>query len=158
VLLLKYLLFSETSWPGSLQSTLLSLTLCLIALKRHLDQSSSYKWQHLIEAGLQFQRFSSLSSWWEAWQHARRHGTGRAEISASWSERNQERLSSASSWEEALFHTEQSLRTGTSKPTPSVTHFLQQSYTYSNKSTPPNSAISWAKYIQTTTHCLLSFY
>ena len=27
-----------------------------------------------------------------------------------------------------------------SKPTPTVTHFLQQGHTYSNKATPPNSA------------------
>jgi hypothetical protein len=27
-----------------------------------------------IGAGLEFQRFSPLSSWWEAWQCAGRHG------------------------------------------------------------------------------------
>jgi len=37
-----------------------------------------------------------------------------------------------------------------SKPTPSVTHFLH-GHTYSNKATPPNSTIPWAKHIQTTT-------
>jgi hypothetical protein len=36
-----------------------------------------------------------------------------------------------------------------SKPTPTLTHFLQQNHTYSNKVTPPNSA--WAKHVQTTT-------
>ena len=35
-------------------------------------------------------------------------------------------------------------------PPSTVTHFLQQSHTYSNKVTPPNSAIPWAKHIQTT--------
>jgi hypothetical protein len=35
-----------------------------------------------------------------------------------------------------------------SQPTPTVTHFLQQGHTYSNKATPPNKA--WAKHIQTT--------
>jgi hypothetical protein len=34
-------------------------------------------------AGLQFQRFNPLSPWWEAWQHAGRHGAGGAESSTS---------------------------------------------------------------------------
>ena len=37
-----------------------------------------------------------------------------------------------------------------SRSTPTETHFLQQSHTYSNKAIPPNSAIPWVKYIQTT--------
>jgi hypothetical protein len=37
-----------------------------IAVKRHHDQGNSYKRTHLIGAGLQFQRFSLLSSWQEA--------------------------------------------------------------------------------------------
>jgi hypothetical protein len=37
------------------------------------------------------------------------------------------------------------------KPTPTVTHFLQQGHIDSNKATPPNSATPWAKHIQTTT-------
>jgi hypothetical protein len=45
----------------------------------------------------------------------------------------------------------QAVRRRVSLPTPTVTHFLQQSHTYSNKATPPNSATSWAKHIQTTT-------
>jgi hypothetical protein len=40
------------------------------------------------------------------------------------------------------------------KPTPTVTHLLQQGHTYSNKATPPNSATPWAKHIQTITHAL----
>jgi hypothetical protein len=39
------------------------------------------------------------------------------------------------------------IRKRVSKIIPSVTHFLQQGYTYSNKATP-NSATPWAKYIQ----------
>ena len=38
----------------------------VMAGKRHHDQSNFYKGKHLIRAGLEFQRFSSLSSWWEA--------------------------------------------------------------------------------------------
>ena len=34
---------------------------------------------------------------------------------------------------------------------PTVTHLLQPGHTYSNKATPPNSATSWAKHIQTIT-------
>jgi hypothetical protein len=56
-----------------------------IAVKRHHDQGSSYKGKHLIEAGLQFWRFSPLSSWQEAWRHAGRHGASEElrEFSAS---------------------------------------------------------------------------
>jgi hypothetical protein len=36
-------------------------------------------------------------------------------------------------------------------PTPTVTHLLQQGHTYSNRATPSNSAIPWAKHIQTIT-------
>ena len=96
-------------------------------MKRHHDQGNSYKGQHLTGAGLQFQRFSLLLSWWEAWQYEGRHGFGGAKSSVSWSK---------SSQEEALFWL------GTSKSTPTVTHFFQQGHTYSNKATPPNSAIS----------------
>jgi hypothetical protein len=56
-----------------------------IAVKRHHDHGNFYKGKHFIGVNLQFQRFSPLSSWWEAWQHAGRHGTG-AENSTPWSE------------------------------------------------------------------------
>jgi hypothetical protein len=47
-----------------------------IATKRHHDQGNSYKGQPLVGARVQFQRFSSLSSWQEAWQHPSRCGAG----------------------------------------------------------------------------------
>jgi hypothetical protein len=37
------------------------------------------------------------------------------------------------------------------KHTPTMTYFLQQGHTYSNKATPPNNDIPWAKHIQTIT-------
>ena len=43
----------------------------LVSVKRHHDQGNSYKEQHLIGAGLQFQRFSPLALWQE-------HGTVQA--------------------------------------------------------------------------------
>ena len=46
-------------------------------MKRHHDQSNSYKGQHLIGACLQVQRFSPLSSSQETWQCPDRHGTGK---------------------------------------------------------------------------------
>jgi hypothetical protein len=53
-------------------------------MKRHRDHHNSYKEKHLNGADLQFQRFSSLSSWQEAWQHAGRYGAGEgAESSTS---------------------------------------------------------------------------
>ena len=42
----------------------------LIAVKRHHDQGNSYKGKHSTGTGSQVQRLGSLSSWWEAWQHA----------------------------------------------------------------------------------------
>jgi hypothetical protein len=36
--------------------------------ERHRDHRNSYKIRHLIGAGLQFQKFSSLASWQEGWQ------------------------------------------------------------------------------------------
>jgi hypothetical protein len=54
-----------------------------IAVKRHHDQGSYYKDQHLIGAGLQVLRFNPLSSRYEARQHLSRHGAGRAESSTS---------------------------------------------------------------------------
>jgi hypothetical protein len=47
-----------------------------IAVKRQYDCGNYYKEQHLIEAGLQFQRFSASLSWRGGWQRAGRHGTG----------------------------------------------------------------------------------
>jgi hypothetical protein len=45
------------------QSTVSKGDLGFIAAKRHHDQGNTYKRQHLIGAGLQVQRFSSLSRW-----------------------------------------------------------------------------------------------
>jgi hypothetical protein len=39
--------------------------------------------------------------------------------------------------EGSVCHTEFSLSTGDLKASPTVTHFLQQGHTYSNKATPP---------------------
>ena len=48
-----------------------------IAVKKHHDHGNSYKEKHLIGvAHLQFQRFSSLSSWWGTWWCEGRHGAG----------------------------------------------------------------------------------
>ena len=61
-----------------------------IAVNRHQDHGNSYKEKYLIGAGFQFQRFSPLSPWWEAWQHAGRHGAReRAESSMSCSKQEE---------------------------------------------------------------------
>ena len=44
-----------------------------IAVRRHHDQGNFYK-GHSIEAGLQVQRFSPISSRQETWQYPDRHG------------------------------------------------------------------------------------
>jgi hypothetical protein len=41
------------------------LGLCIAAVKRSHDQENTYKRKHFIGACLQFQRFSTLSSWWD---------------------------------------------------------------------------------------------
>ena len=96
-----------------------------------------------ILLGLEFLRFSPL--WWETWQHPGRYGSGRTESSTSSSEAKQK----------TGFQT---VRMRVLKPTPTVTHSLQQGHTISHKATSPNSAISWAKHTQSTTPVLLDIY
>jgi hypothetical protein len=88
-----------------------------IAVKRHHDQGNSYKRQHLIGAGLPFQRFSPSSSRWEAWSYPGGHGAGGAESSTSCSKEKQEKTVSHMG------------RRRVSKPTPIVTNILQQGHT-----------------------------
>jgi hypothetical protein len=57
------------------------LSLCSIAVKRHHDHGNSYKGKHFIEIGLVLE-VQSLLSWWEAWWHTGRCGTG--EVPESW--------------------------------------------------------------------------
>ena len=96
-----------------------------ITVKRHHDQGDSYKGKHLIGASLQDQRFRPLSSWQET-------GSMQAgialekECSTPCSKGEQENISQAAR--------------RVSKASPTVTHFLQQNHTYSNKATPPTSA------------------
>ena len=47
--------------------------------------------------------------------------------------------------EGAVYYTGVTRTQETSKPAPIVTHFLQQGHTYSNKTTPPNSAIPYGQ-------------
>jgi hypothetical protein len=49
-------------------------------MKRHHDEGNAYKGQHLIGAGLLFQRFSPFSSWYEAWQYPGKHDAGEGPI------------------------------------------------------------------------------
>jgi hypothetical protein len=123
---------------GAEEISQISVLVKFTVVKRHHDQGNSYKGQHLIGAGLLVQRFSPLLSRQEAWQHPGRHGAGRA-------------LSSDFIKRKPGADCFQASRRKVSKPTPTVTHFLQQGHTYSNKAKPPNSATPWAKHIQTTT-------
>ena len=60
-------------WQAAFAAVLVGV---FIAVKRHLDHSNSYKDKHLLGACLLFERFSPFSSWYEAWGHTDRHGTG----------------------------------------------------------------------------------
>ena len=66
-----------------------------------------------------------------AWQHPGRHGTKGPESSTSCSEGKQEKTESL-----------RQLGGGSQSLPPTVTHFLQQGHTYSNKATLPISVIS----------------
>jgi hypothetical protein len=49
------------------------LKVLLLRKKPTIAEKNSYKGKHLIGTGLQFQRFSLLSSWWGALWYAGRH-------------------------------------------------------------------------------------
>jgi len=87
-----------------------------------------------MKAGLQFQRFSPLSSRREAW----------------WHELEKElkilHLDPQAAGDCATLET---LENESSKFTLTVIHFLQRGYTYFYKTTPPNSAIPYRPSIQT---------
>lgn len=58
-------------------TALIQDTLCTslsFTVKRQHDRRNSYKEEQIIRAGLHFQRFSPLSSWWEACWYVGRHG------------------------------------------------------------------------------------
>jgi hypothetical protein len=64
---------------------------------------------------------------------------------------------SSTSWFEdqhKRFTVLQAAKRKVSKPTPTVTHFLQQGHTYYNKATPPNNVTPWVKHIQSTIDCI----
>jgi hypothetical protein len=88
------------------------------AVRRHHDQGNSYKGQHLIGAGLQVQRFSPLSS-------RRENSSFQAgmalekELKALCLQSKRSQEQTVSMW----------LGRGSQKPTPTVTHFLQQGHT-----------------------------
>jgi hypothetical protein len=48
-----------------------------------MAEATLNKGKHLIETGLQFQRFSPLSSWRESWHCVGRHGAEGAKSSIS---------------------------------------------------------------------------
>ena len=54
---------SSHSWRVGVLVQWFVLVRACIAVKRHHDYSNSYNEKHVIGAGLQFQRFSPLSSW-----------------------------------------------------------------------------------------------
>jgi hypothetical protein len=54
--------------------------------------SKKNRTKHLIEAGLQVQMFSPLSSWREAWQRAGRLGARKAKSPTSWFEGSRRKL------------------------------------------------------------------
>jgi hypothetical protein len=112
-----YLKWQHVQWALSR-----SITQCLrfIAVKRHLDHGNFDKETCLVGVGLQFQRFSPLLPWLEAWWLIDTHGAGRAESSTSWLAGSIKRMTLCLSWV-----------CETSKPT-------FQGHT-SSKATPPNS-------------------
>jgi hypothetical protein len=81
-----------------------------IAVQRHHDQGNSYNGKHLFEAGLYFEKFRPLSSWWEAWQSCKQ----------TWLEELRVlHLGQKAARKETVIHTGQCLSTGASKSAPS---------------------------------------
>jgi hypothetical protein len=125
-----------------------------IAAQRHHDQGNSYKGQHLI--GLAY-RFRGSGHYY----HGRKHGS----IQASMVLEKFYILIQRQTEEDCPFRwlggsfllhrIEPEHRT--SRPTQTVTHFLQQGHTFLNKAIPPISATPWVKHIQTTTGVFFSF-
>ena len=99
-----------------------------IAVKRHHDQGTSYNGQHLIGTGLRVQRSSPLSS-------RLLHGSVQA-VSIMLVEPRVLHLHKRKPGSDCF----QAARRRVSKPTLTVTPFLQQGHTYLNKATPPNRA------------------
>ena len=113
----------------------MGLSQSFIAVKKDHDQGNSYKGKHFIGAGLQFERLSTLSSWWEAWQLTGRYGAWNWELYILIQRQpGRDGLSSPGSQEESLFHVGRSLNTRSPQSLPVQWH------TSSNKATP-NSAI-----------------
>ena len=106
----------------------LGTVLVWIAVKRHHDQGNSYEGKHFTGAGLQFQRFSPLSSWWEAWRCAGRHGAEMRVLHLDL--KAVRRLTSTGNQKEALFCTGWCLSTRRPQSPPT------QWCTSSNKATP----------------------
>jgi hypothetical protein len=99
-----------------------------IAVKRRHDHITfSYIEKHFLGTGSQ--RFSPLSSWQEVWWHTGRHGAREvAESSTPRLADSRKRVRHCIWFEQVRLQIP-----------PPVTHFLQQSHTYSNKTTPPNN-------------------
>lgn len=91
---------------------------CCITRKQHPQHSDSSKEKHLIGAGLQFQRTSSLSSWHKGSWHTGRHGSGEVVADSSTSE-------SAGSGKPQTLGLERAFWNLTH---PLVTHFFQQGH------------------------------
>ena len=98
-------------------------------MKRHCDHRNPYKGQYLIGPGLQVQRLTPLSSWWDTWRNTGRQG-------------ERERSESLHLYQQAAGREKYWAWLEYLKPQsqPAVTHFLQQDHFYSKKATPPNSA------------------
>jgi hypothetical protein len=113
-----------------------------------MTKATFYIGQHLTGAGLEFQRLSSLSLWWE-------HGSLQAgmvledlrvlhlypKIAGGDCLLQAACRRSLPHWVE--------LEHRTSKLTPTVAHFLRQGHTHSNKAIPPNSVTPCGLSIQT---------
>ena len=136
---------------GKILSVLIAIVLVLvrvsIAVKRYHDQGNTCKGEHLTGVGLQFYRFSPLSSWWEVWQLSGRRGARGVNSFYILIQRQpgEDLLPQGAKWR--IFSTQSRawVQEETSKPTPPVTYFLQQDHTASECHFPA------AKHIQTTT-------
>jgi hypothetical protein len=121
-----------------------------IAVKRYHGHNNSYKGKHLIGAGLPFQYLVH-------YHHGGNHGSMQADMVLE-----KELAESSTSRSMGIRKRLRCTRSGFKflKPQclPTMTHFLQQGYTYSKKATPPNNVLPtslWEPFSLKPPHSLL---
>jgi hypothetical protein len=76
-------MFSTHIWIGGSDYIVTVLVSALLLWRYTMPMETLIKRKHLMDACLQFQRFTTLSAWQEPWMQTARHGVGGAESRGS---------------------------------------------------------------------------